>query len=439
MSTIDETQVDREMRFDRVEDAVADLKAGKLVVVLDHEDRENEGDLVCAAETITAAHVNFIIREARGLLCTPMSAERLAHLELGPMVRENTAPMQTSFTVSVDAIRGCTTGISAQDRAATIRALADDATRPEDLARPGHVFPLRASPGGVLKRTGHTEAVVDLMNLAGMKPVGVLCEILDEDGTMARPPYLFRFARKHGLRIINVAQIIEYRYRKDRLVRHITSTRLPTRHGEFTLHLYRSLVDDRDHLALTKGDLGNGEPVLARVHSSCLTGDILGSRRCDCGDQTAEALKRIEAEGRGAFLYMMQEGRGIGLANKVLTYALQDEGLDTVEANVHLGFKPDERHYGVAAQILADLGVREVRLLTNNPAKSTGLEGLGIRIVERVPLMVGLNPANLRYLSTKREKMGHFLDLEEPGPAPGGGRNGEGKPAAAPRRNNGHE
>jgi len=438
MSSIDETQVDREYRFDTIESALADLKQGKMVVVLDDEDRENEGDVVCAAETITPAHVNFIIREARGLLCVPMSAERLAHLGLDPMVRDNTAPMGTSFTVSVDAIRGCTTGISAQDRAITIRALADERTRPEDLARPGHVFPLRAAPGGVLRRTGHTEAVVDLMNLAGMKPVGALCEILDEDGTMARPPYLARFARKHGLRLIRIADLIDYRFRKDRLVRRITTTRLPTRHGSFDLHLFRSVAEDQDHLALTKGDVSDGKPVLVRVHSSCLTGDILGSRRCDCGEQTAEALRQIEDEGRGVFLYMMQEGRGIGLANKILSYALQDDGLDTVEANLHLGFKPDERHYGVAAQILSDLGVREVRLLTNNPAKTQGLDRIGIKVVERVPLVIGTNPANERYLATKREKMGHLLDysevLRETERPAGGSGNGEARP-----RRNGHE
>ncbi len=410
MSSMDETQVDRTMPFDPIEDAVADVRAGKLVVVLDNEDRENEGDIVCAAETITPAQVNFIITEARGLLCAPMTGDRLARLGLDPMVRHNTAPLGTAFTISVDAVRGTTTGISAPDRAATLHALADPNTRPEELARPGHIFPLRAVPGGVLRRPGHTEAVVDLMNLAGLQPVGVLCEILDRDGTMARPPYLFGFARRHRLKVISLGQLIAYRYRKDRLVRRITTTRLPTRHGDFELHLYRSAVDGEEHLALTKGDVASGGAALCRVHSSCLTGDILGSMRCDCGEQTGEALRRIEAEGRGVFLYMMQEGRGIGLANKLLTYALQDDGLDTVEANVHLGFKPDERHYGIAAQILADLGVTDVRLLTNNPAKRSGLEEFGIRVAERVPLVVGHNPANLRYLATKREKMGHLLE-----------------------------
>jgi len=411
---IDEMQVDQETPFHSVEAALADLKAGKMVVVLDDEKRVNEGDVVCAAETITPAQVNFIITEARGLLCVPMSGERLKRLGLDPMVQENTAPMGTSFTVSVDAVRGTTTGISAQDRAITIRALADDTTRPVDLARPGHVFPLRAVEGGVLRRAGHTEAVVDLMNLAGMASVGVLCEILDADGTMARPPHLFTFAQKHNLKVISIASIIEHRFKKDKLVRRITSTRLPTRHGDFMLHLYRSMIDGHEHLAVTKGDLSGPEPLLVRMHSSCATGDILGSLRCDCGFQVEEALRRIEAEGRGVFLYLVQEGRGIGLGNKILTYALQDEGLDTVEANLHLGFKPDERDYGVGAQILNDLGVRRIRLLTNNPAKRTGLEHYGLQVVERLPIIVPENPNNARYLATKREKMGHLFDIPTP-------------------------
>jgi 3,4-dihydroxy 2-butanone 4-phosphate synthase/GTP cyclohydrolase II len=416
--SIDETQVDRTLPYDSVEDAVRDIRAGKMVVVVDDEERENEGDLVCAAQTITSAQVNFVVKEARGLLCVPMSAERLKKLELEEMVQDNTSPMGTSFTVSVDAVRGTTTGISTQDRATTIRALADERTRPEDLARPGHIFPLRAEPGGVLSRSGHTEAVVDLMNLAGLASVGVLCEILDEDGTMARPPHLVRFARKHGLKIINIASLIAYRFRRDRLVRQIATTRLPTRYGEFTLHLYRSVIDHHEHVALTVGEVDDGPPVLVRVHSSCLTGDILGSLRCDCGLQTEESLRRLQKEGRGVFLYMVQEGRGIGLGNKIRSYALQDEGLDTVEANLHLGFKADERDYGVGAQILADLGVRQVRLLTNNPAKYLGLEEYGIQVVERVPILVGINPQNARYLATKREKMGHLLEFEDFNTAP---------------------
>ena len=411
--SIDDVQVDRDFTFNTIEEALEDLRSGKMIVVLDGEDRENEGDIVCAAETITSAQVNFIIKEARGLLCVPMSEERLRRLGLDLMVCDNTTSLGTAFTVSVDAKRGTTTGISAHDRAITIRALAGDDTRPEDFARPGHVFPLRAVSGGVLRRPGHTEAVVDLMLLAGRVPVGVLCEILEDDGTMARPPHLMRFAQKHQLKVITIAGLTAYRFRRDRLVRRITTTQHPTRYGEFQLHLYRSTVNDFDHVVLSKGDLTSGEPILARLHSSCLTGDILGSLRCDCGQQTQEALRRIEKEGRGVFLYMTQEGRGIGLGNKIRSYALQDEGLDTVEANLHLGFRPDERDYGIGAQILADLGATRVRLLTNNPAKSRGLEAYGIEIVERLPLIVGQNTANARYLATKREKLGHLLDFSD--------------------------
>ncbi|HET9234725.1 MAG TPA: bifunctional 3,4-dihydroxy-2-butanone-4-phosphate synthase/GTP cyclohydrolase II [Candidatus Eisenbacteria bacterium] len=411
--SIDDVQVDRNFTFNTIEEALEDLRSGKMIVVLDGEDRENEGDIVCSAETITSAQVNFIIKEARGLLCVPMSEERLRHLGLDLMVRDNTTTLGTAFTVSVDAKRGTTTGISAQDRAITIRALASPDTRPEDFARPGHVFPLRAVSGGVLRRPGHTEAVVDLMLLAGRAPVGVLCEILEEDGTMARPPHLMRFAERHQLKVITIAALTAYRFRQDRLVRRITTTRLPTRYGDFQLHLYRSTVDDYDHVALTKGDPHSGEPVLARMHSSCLTGDILGSLRCDCGQQTEEALRRIEREGRGVFLYLVQEGRGIGLGNKIRSYALQDEGLDTVEANLHLGFRPDERDYGIGAQILSDLGATRVRLLTNNPSKQRGLEAYGIEIVERVPLVVGMGSDNARYLATKREKLGHLLDISD--------------------------
>jgi len=400
VSHIDETQVLSEFPFAPVEEAVEAVRSGKMIIVVDAEDRENEGDVVCAAETITASQVNFILKEARGLICVPMAAERLARLGLDLMVQNNTAPMGTSFTVSVDAIRGTTTGISAPDRAATIRALANPNTRPEELARPGHVFPLKAAPGGVLRRAGHTEAVVDLMNLAGMQPVG-----------MARASQLFRFARRHRLTVIDIGSLIVHRFRTDRVVRRVTSTRLPTRYGDFTLHLYKSHVEDREHLALTMGDLEAAEPALVRLHSSCVTGDLLGSLRCDCGNQMEESLRRIGEAGRGVFLYMMQEGRGIGLGNKIMSYALQDQGLDTVEANLELGFKADERDYGVGAQILADLGVKRIRLLTNNPAKQTGLVQYGIEVAERVPIEVGVNPANERYLLTKRTKLGHLLEV----------------------------
>jgi 3,4-dihydroxy 2-butanone 4-phosphate synthase/GTP cyclohydrolase II len=399
-------------RLATIEEALDDLRRGKLLVVVDDEDRENEGDIVACAETVTPEQVNFMVREAGGLICVPMAPERAERLALTPMVEDNTSHLKTAFTVSVDATRGITTGISAHDRAATIRALADDASRPADLARPGHVFPLTAMPGGVLRRAGHTEAVVDLMTMAGRRPVGVLCEILAPDGPMARTPMLLPWAHRHGIKIISIESLIAHRYRKEHLVRRETSVRFPTRHGVFQLYLYRSLVDGHTHLALTRGPVDDGEPALVRVHSSCVTGDLLGSLRCDCGDQMDEALRRIGAEERGVFLYMMQEGRGIGLPNKILSYALQDDGLDTVEANLKLGFKPDERDYGVGAQILADLGLQRLRLLTNNPAKRVGLEAFGLQIVERVPLEIPSNPANERYLATKREKMGHLLSLE---------------------------
>ena len=399
-----------EFPFATIEEAVEELKAGRLLVVLDDEDRENEGDVIGAAETITCEQITLMDKEACGLLCAPVTPERAELLELHPMVEDNTSRMHTAFTVSVDVHENTTTGISALDRMHTIRALADPRAKAMDFGRPGHVFPLISKAGGVLRRAGHTEAVVDLLRLAGRREVGVLCEILNDDGTMARTPSLFEFAEKHNMKVITIEALMEYRYRTETVVERTTSTRLPTRYGEFELHVYANAVDDRTHLALTRGDLQKDDPALVRVHSSCVTGDLLGSLRCDCGDQMAEALRRIDAEGSGVFLYMMQEGRGIGLENKIKSYALQDKGLDTVEANLELGFNPDERDYGIGAQILADLGVSKMRLLTNNPAKRVGLEMYGLEIVERVPLEIEPNPDNARYLATKRNKLGHLLE-----------------------------
>lgn len=396
------------LTYARIEQALEDLKAGKLIVVTDDEERENEGDVIMAAEKITPEAVNFMARHARGLICVPMPGEDLERLGLDMMVAVNTAAHQTAFTVSVDYRVGTTTGISVHDRAATIAALADPATNPELLGRPGHIFPLRAAEGGVLRRAGHTEAVVDLMRLAGLRPVGVLCEVLAEDGTMARGASLGRFAAEHGLKVITIKELIAYRYATEKLVTRIVSTPLSTKYGDFTLHLYLSRADGQEHIALVKGELTGGAP-LVRVHSQCLTGDLLGSLRCDCGEQMAAALRQIDGEGQGVFLYMRQEGRGIGLMNKLKAYNLQDQGLDTVEANERLGFAPDPRDYGVGAQILADLGLRRIRLLTNNPRKRVGLQSYGIDIVDRVPLLIAPNPQNARYLETKRSKLGHLL------------------------------
>ncbi len=401
-------------RFNSIEEAIADYREGKILIVVDDDDRENEGDFCCAAEKITPQHINFMAKHGRGLICVPMTAGRLNELDLHMMVADNTASLGTNFTVSVDAKRNTTTGISAHDRAETIRQLLAPETKPSDLARPGHIFPLRAQEGGVLTRAGHTEAVVDLARLAGLYPAGVLCEIMDEDGSMARVPQLMNIAREFHLKIITIRDLIEFRRHKEKLVRRVASTRLPSRYGEFMLHVYESDIEDNHHIAIVKGEVADGEPTLVRVHSQCLTGDILGSLRCDCGEQLAHALTQIEREGRGVLLYMRQEGRGIGLANKVKAYALQDQGKDTVEANEALGFKADLRHYGIGAQILYDLGIRKIRLLTNNPKKIVGLEGYGLEVVERVPIEIPANPANLRYLETKRDKLGHLI-LEEAG------------------------
>ena len=401
--------MDPKTALERVEKALEALRAGRMIIVVDDEDRENEGDLVMAAEKATPEAINFMTRYGRGLVCVPMTAERAAELQLPLMVDQGEESMGTAFTVSVDA-RGVRTGISAAERARTVQLLADPATRPEDLIRPGHIFPLKAKAGGVLRRAGHTEAAVDLMRLAGLQPVGVICEIMNPDGTMARRPELEVFAQEHGLVLLSVRDVIRYRMHHEQVVRPVAETRLPTEHGTFRLVGYEAIAPGEHHVALVKGEVDDGEPVLVRVHSECLTGEVFGSFRCDCGPQLEAALQYIEWEGRGVLIYMRQEGRGIGLLNKIRAYALQDQGLDTVEANHALGFPADLREYGISAQILKDLGVRSVRLMTNNPDKVRSLEGYGIEVVERVPLEIGANPSNRRYLETKRTKMGHWLE-----------------------------
>jgi 3,4-dihydroxy 2-butanone 4-phosphate synthase / GTP cyclohydrolase II len=391
-----------------MEEAIAEFRAGRCLIVVDDEDRENEGDLVSAAEFATPETINFMAKEARGLICVPMTRERLHALDIYPMVTEVDALHGTAFTVSVDAKHGTTTGISAHDRAATIQALIAPDTRPDDLARPGHIFPLEAKDGGVLVRAGQTEASVDLARLAGLYPAAVICELMDDDGTMMRMPRLREFAQAHDLRIITVEAIITHRRQRERLIRRAATSTIPTRFGTFTVHAYESLVDTKPYLALTYGELGPG-PTLVRVHSSCLTGDVFHSQRCDCGEQLERALQLIVKEGAGVLLYIQQEGRGIGLINKIRAYELQEHGHDTVEANRLLGFAPDIRDYGIGAQILRDLGLAEIRLMTNNPGKVVGLEGMGLMVVQRVPLEIPPNEANRRYLRTKRDKMGHLL------------------------------
>jgi 3,4-dihydroxy 2-butanone 4-phosphate synthase/GTP cyclohydrolase II len=396
-----------------IENALEDIRSGKLVIVVDDEDRENEGDLITAAEMVSAETINFMATYGRGLICLPATQERLQELELDMMVDRNTALHETPFTISIDAIGGTSTGISAQDRATTVKRFVNPDALPSDFGRPGHIFPLRASPGGVLRRAGHTEATVDLSRLAGLSPAGVLCEILNEDGTMSRMPQLIELSQKFDLKIITIRDLIAYRRRSEKLVRCVETVIMPSEYGEFNLNLYDSDVDEREHIALTRGNIQDGEPVLVRMHSECLTGDAFGSLRCDCGSQLQSAMQMIEEAGRGVVVYMRQEGRGIGLRQKIRAYKLQEEGYDTVEANLKLGFKMDERDYGIGAQILFDLGVRRAKLITNNPAKRVGLSSYGIEIVERVPMKVKPNLWNVRYLRTKQEKMGHIFSEDD--------------------------
>lgn len=397
--------------FDTIEDAVADLKQGRPVIVVDDEDRENEGDLIALADKTTPEVINFMISEARGLVCVPITAERAEELDLPPMVAHNTDYHGTAFTVSVD-YNSTTTGISAYERSLTVKALIDPAVRASDFRRPGHIFPLIAKAGGVLRRAGHTEAAIDLAALSGSSPAAVICEIIKEDGTMARLPDLEEFKLKHGLKLITIQELIRYRNEKEKLVDRVVDVRMPTDFGEFRAIAYTNQLDDKEHVALVKGEIKSGEPLLVRVHSECLTGDVFHSHRCDCGPQLEAALKQIDEAGSGVLLYMRQEGRGIGLVNKLKAYALQEQGFDTVEANMKLGFAPDLREYGIGAQILRDLGITKMRLLTNNPRKITGLEGYGIEVLERVPIQMDANEDNLNYLRTKKDKLGHLLRTE---------------------------
>lgn len=398
------------MKFNTIEDAIPDIKKGKMVILVDDEDRENEGDLVMAAEKVTPDAINFMAMQGRGLICLALTPERVDELQLPQMATENTAPFGTAFTVSIDARYGVTTGISAADRAQTILAAIDQKTRPSDLARPGHIFPLKAKRGGVLKRAGQTEGSVDLARLAGLYPAGVICEIMNEDGTMARVPQLMEFAKQHHLKVITVKDLIEYRMKRESFVRMAASASLPTAYSEFKAIVYENDIDNESHLVLVKGKINPEDPILVRVHSGCLTGDVFGSKRCDCGEQLHRSMEIIVKEGRGVILYMHQEGRGIGLVNKIKAYRLQDDGMDTVEANLELGFKPDLRDYGIGAQILVDIGIRKLRLMTNNPRKIVGLEGYGLTIVERVPIEMPPHEKNLRYLRAKKQKLGHILN-----------------------------
>jgi 3,4-dihydroxy 2-butanone 4-phosphate synthase/GTP cyclohydrolase II len=396
-----------------IPEIVEDIQAGKFVIIVDDENRENEGDLAIAADRVTPEAINFMATHARGLICMPIIGKRLDELRIPPMVQENTSKFTTAFAVSIEAKNRTTSGISAFDRSATVKAVIDPKTRPEDIARPGHMFPLRAREGGVLVRAGHTEAIVDLSKMAGLYPAGVICEILNADGTMARLPQLEEIAKNSGLKIVSIADLITYRRKNERLVQKVAEARFPTVYGDFIIIAYKSTVDTDEHIAVIKGEINNGEPVLVRVHSECVTGDVFGSLRCDCGEQVHKAMKMIAGEGRGVFLYMRQEGRGIGIHNKLKAYQLQDQGLDTVEANIALGFEPDLRDYGIGAQILADLGLHNIRLMTNNPKKIIGLESYGLKVVESVPLLVEPTEHNISYLKTKQDKLGHLLAIDE--------------------------